>query len=147
MPPLVLRSGAFHKLKQGVKQMSSDEVKQCISMPAGSDLTGSQFRAVEISDSNECGIAADATAPFLGVLQNKPDEGQVAEIQIGGVTKMKMSGAGGSAGAIVTATTAGVGVATTTPEDYVIGQALEDWAANGIARVLLYGPGAHFPTA
>lgn len=128
--------------------MTAIEAKQSITMIADDDLSAAQFRIVKVSDSAKCDIAADAAAPLLGVLLNNPDaDGVAAEVQVGGVAKVKMSGASGSAGAVITATTAGVGVATTTPEDYVLGIALEDWAASALARVLLFGPGAHFPTA
>jgi len=127
--------------------MSAYEVKSAISMEADADLSAAQYRIVKVSDHKRVNIAADATAALLGVLQNKPSAaGQAAEVQIGGVAKVKMSNAGGSAGAIITATTGGVGVATTTAEDYCLGQALEDWAANAIVPVLLM-PGHVYPTA
>lgn len=127
--------------------MTSQEAKTTISMVADSDLSSSQFRIVKVSDSGKVDIAADATEAFLGVLNNKPADEGAAEVQIDGVAKIKMSAVAGSAGAWITATTGGVGVATTTAEDYVIGQALEDWDASALARVRLAPTGMHYPTA
>ena len=62
-----------------------------LSKIAGEDLTAHQYRAVTLDSSGEV-VACTAGAPALGILQNAPDEDEVAEVAIGGESKVEAGG-------------------------------------------------------
>lgn len=90
-----------------------------IPLKAGADLSSSQYCLVKVNDENEVVVATAGTDKIIGVVQNTPVSGEVAEVAIAGRTKIKAS-AGIADGVAVTATTGGKGVGTTTPGDCAI---------------------------
>lgn len=91
--------------------------------------------------------ATDATTDIIGAADETSSDtaGDPVTVVLSGVVKIKMS-ATCSIGAKITGTTGGLGVATTTPEDFYAGIALEAaTAANDVIAVLLL-PGV-VPTA
>lgn len=66
-----------------------------LSMVAGEDLSSSQYYAVQIdADAREIKVAGTPAAEgthVLGVLQNKPTEGEAASIATGGTSRLVMA--------------------------------------------------------
>ena len=66
-----------------------------LSMVAGADLSSSQYYAVQIdADPREVKVAGTPAAEgthVLGVLQNKPTEGQAASVATGGTSRLVMA--------------------------------------------------------
>lgn len=122
--------------------MSGTESLNCISIPAGADLSALQFTAIALGVDKLAVSATAATAPIVGILMNKPTSGQAAKVAIGGIGKAKVGAGGWSSGDQLTATTGGALIATTTNNHHIVGVALEDAAANDIAQVIIR-PGQH----
>lgn len=129
---------------------------QKLSLPADADYSAAtnHYTVVKLGTSTADGTTAEqatsASDIYVGVLQNRPNTGQAAEIMVTGVTFLLVDsttdiGVGDS----ITATTAGVGIKTTTALNSVIGFALAARTANdtGLIPVLLAGPGASFKAA
>lgn len=130
---------------------------ETISVIAGADLSSSQYFAVKINSSGQA-VLAGAGEAAVGILQNKPESGKVANIAVGGVSFMKAGGVV-TPGANVAADSAGkakVAVANTTTVDgnaqstvallgsYVLGTALNtsNTADGDIFPVLITHRGA-----
>lgn len=65
-----------------------------ISLEAGEDLSGKQFYFVEINTTTGKAEVCDAATDIpIGVLQNKPESGQTAEIMVLGVSKVSSDAA------------------------------------------------------
>jgi len=66
-----------------------------LSMVSGADLSSSQYYAVQMdADDREVKVAGTPAAEgthVLGVLQNKPEEGQAASIASGGTSRLVMA--------------------------------------------------------
>ena len=61
---------------------------------AGASLTAKQFHAVKLASTAGEVVAVNATTDAaLGILQNNPADGEVAEVRILGVSKMAMAAA------------------------------------------------------
>lgn len=116
--------------------MAGTEDIKCITLEAGADLSALQFTAIGLGVDKLAASAVAATAPIVGILQNKPTAGQAAAVAVSGVAKAKAGGAW-SSGDSLTATTGGVLIATTTNNHHIVGVALEDAATNDIAQVLV----------
>ncbi len=72
--------------------MAFEENRQNISLPAGADLSSSQYKFVSI-DSNGQVVVTGAGAQADGVNQNKPDAaGKVSTVTIAGVSKVECGG-------------------------------------------------------
>lgn len=113
--------------------MAYTEQETSVSLVAGADLTAHQFKFVSV-DANGDVVLTAADAKAQGVLLNAPGVGEAATVAIGGIVKVKASGAitaGGDVSAAVdgTAGPAGVGV--------VLGTALETGANGRIISILL----------
>lgn len=77
-----------------------------ISLVAAADLTTKQFYFVYIDSNGKAALVAGAGVKAIGVLQNKPDAGQVATVRIFGKTKVVQS-ASLTVGAAIAADSAG----------------------------------------
>lgn len=75
--------------------MAYDAIQQLISLPAGADLSSSQYCFVKVNSSGQAVLAATAGEAVIGVLQNKPTSGQAAIVCVGGESKVVI-GNGGS---------------------------------------------------
>lgn len=119
--------------------MAYQESLQRISLPAGEDLTGKQFYPVKVDTSGEAVASTAVTAPPVGILQNKPDDGEVADVAIAGVTKAVIGTGDATAGSLATWVANGL-------TDAGSGEiAYGTWITGGSAGevgVLLLGPGA-----
>lgn len=76
--------------------MATKQAVVPVSYAAGADLRTKQFRAVKMSGNRAVTVVSGANDNMIGVLQNTPNEGQAAEIDISGITKWE-------AGATITA--------------------------------------------
>ena len=122
-----------------MSQASNQIVKTFL---AGEDLTSSQFYAVmiELGSSNEVIVAGTPAAEgthVIGVLQNKPDDGEAATVVIGGTSKLIMA-ADCDAGEKIMSSS-GKGTPVDADQKSVIGIALEDNAEGdgGVIEILL----------
>lgn len=93
--------------------MGYEESLKSISMIAGQDLSGSQYKFVDLASDGQVDPVGTAGAKAVGVLQDKPSAaGKVATVGIEGVTKIELA-ATLDAGAEVMSNTAGEAVAIT----------------------------------
>lgn len=106
-----------------------------ITLPAGADLTGSQFKFVKISSGAV--VLGAAGNDCVGVLLNKPNTGEAAEVQTGGVAKVQADVALATTGTKVMCSADGqAAVATST--NHVLGRTITTAAAAGeLVEVLL----------
>jgi hypothetical protein len=110
------------------------------SFVAGGDLSSAQYKFVKLDSDGEVVVAAATTDRPVGVLQNAPSSGQIAEVTIAGGSKV-VAGGNASVGnpvftsASATAVTATVGSAAST--FYVLGTFLEDAAAGQIVSAVV----------
>jgi hypothetical protein len=120
-------------------EFSNSAVK--VSRVAGEDLSSAQYKFVKLDNGDGTVKAVDgATDRPIGVLQNTPASGQIAEITIVGGTKVE---AGGSASvgqplfsnASAVAVTLGVG--TTGSAAFLVGTFVEDAAAGAITTAVI----------
>ncbi len=118
--------------------MAYSENKTVISLPASTDLSGSQYCFVSIDTSGEVALSG-AAGNAIGILQNKPAaQGRAAEVLVSGVSKLVCAGSGSGtrAGYNVGSAAAGKGRETTTG-DFRLGLIIETATnANEIATVL-----------
>ncbi len=115
--------------------MSSQERLEIVSKVAGADLSALQFTAVKYGSDEAIVGATSNNEPILGILQNKPTSGQAAAVAIGGIAKALVGSGGWSSGDMLTATTGGALIATTTNNHQIVGIADEDAVAGDYARV------------
>ena len=101
---------------------------------SAADLTAKQFRCVKVTADFAINIATAAGAAVLGVLQNKPNTGEVADVAVIGVTKI-VAGAGDlAAGAFWQSAADGSGITASTA-DVAMGVVLKGAAAGELATV------------
>lgn len=74
---------------------------------ANADLTGSQYLAVVVNSAGKIALAAGPAVDILGILQNKPNTDQPAQVMVDGISKAK-AGAAIAIGAKVTANASGL---------------------------------------
>ena len=105
--------------------MATQAVPLEVSALAGADLTAKQFFLVKLSTSADDTVLLGAanTDVVFGVLNNKPNTGQAAEVQIAGVAKV-VSGASFTRGDALMSDTAGKAI-TKTSTNPIFGYALE----------------------
>lgn len=120
-------------MSQSIKSFSK-------SFKSTGDLSAKQNYIVKADVSNDQSvvIAAAATDPIVGVLENKPTAGQAALVQILGTAKV-IAGGTVTRGDVVTSDSAGKAITTTTDKDVAVGRALESAVAGDIFEILLMG--------
>lgn len=111
-----------------------------ITLPAGADLSTSQYLFVKINSSGQAVLCSAATDKPIGVLQNSPASGGEAAITVVGGTKLKTSAACDE-GSVVGTTSAGKGapyVAGTDTTKFIVGSViLASGADNELATVIV----------
>lgn len=102
------------------------------------DLSLKQFYIVAQDTSNDESIvlAAAATDPILGVLQNKPAAGKAALVRFLATSKV-IAGGTITRGDLVTSDGNGKAVTTTTDHQVILGRALQSAVAGDIFEVML----------
>lgn len=109
-----------------------------ITLPAGADLTAAQFKFVKISSGAV--VLGAAGNDCIGVLLNKPNTGEAAEVQIGGVAKVQADAALATTGTKVMCSADGQAAAATST-NHVLGRTVTTAAAAGeLVEVLLTAP-------
>jgi hypothetical protein len=120
--------------------MAIEQGQYCITLTAGADLSGSQYKFVELGAALTCTVCNGATDIPIGVLQNKPTSGMPAEVMVIGMTKVQ-GDAGLSVGALIGTSADGQADAKTVGTDtteYVVGRVLEGTSnAAELATVLI----------
>lgn len=111
------------------------------SLIAGEDLTGSQFCGVDIDSSGKAVLPTEG-GRCIGILQNKPDEDQVATLVYDGISKCSIGVTGVVAGNNVTVDDDGT-IIQAAANDESVGVALQTHAAGEMGTVLIhFGIGA-----
>lgn len=103
-----------------------------INVEAGADLSAAQYSFVKLSATGVILPTAN-TDIVIGVLQNSPKAGEVAEIAVSGVSKVKMADAV-ALGSLIGITSAGLGTSLVSGTDatrFVVGQSVTASTANG----------------
>lgn len=114
--------------------MATEEVLQCISVPANADLSTKQYYFMVVNSSGNAATAGAGTA--MGVLQNAPAAaGRAATLAIGGRTKVVLGGTV-AIGDRVTSDSSGKCVAVTSGE-IELGFAVEGGASGVIGSIVL----------
>jgi len=88
-----------------------------ITMKTATDLSSSQYYWVQVSDDFTCAIATAAVADLLGLLQNKPESGQAAQVRRVGISKAIL-GETVTAGQLLTSDANGKSVVATSGQRY-----------------------------
>lgn len=109
-------------------------------IPAGADLSSSQFYGVKINASGQAVLCDTLGEVCTGVLTNDPGSGEAAGITIGGAQKV-VSGAAVAAGAFVTVNASGKFITAASGHN-IAGIAQSASAADGeLITVILVGKG------
>lgn len=109
-----------------------------ITLTAGADLTAAQFKFVKVSSGAV--VLGGAGNDCVGVLLNKPNIGEAAEIQIGGVAKVQADAALATTYTKIMSSSDGQAAAATST-NHVLGRTLTTAAAAGeLVEVLLTAP-------
>lgn len=121
--------------------MAFENKGKTISRVAGADLRTSQYCFVELNSSGQIVLAGDGE-DAIGILQDAPNTGEVAEVMVGaGISKVK-AGAVASVGNYVASDSTGRAVSPVTG-DRRLGQFLEaPGAADEIVTMLFQKLGA-----
>ncbi len=100
--------------------------------------TGQYYIMALVAGTQNDVVKANAqTLPIIGVLMNAPKQYREARVAVNQGTVKVLLGGTVTVGAYVTADSAGLGIATTTGGDMVIGMALEAGDAGDIVEVAL----------
>lgn len=108
---------------------------------AGADLRTKQFYCVKVTGVLEVGLTSADGEGFLGVLQNKPNTGEAAEVMVNGVTKVEAGAGGLTAGTFWEAANGGTAITAATGK--VAGGVVLTTAAAGEIASVSIGFGAN----
>lgn len=78
--------------KEWINLAFEDDVMD-ITCTASGDLSSYQYRLVKLYADNNVTLCSSATDPILGVLQNKPKDGQAARVRVMGISRVVAGGA------------------------------------------------------
>lgn len=118
--------------------MSFKNFQETMTFKAESDLTGDQFKIVELT-STAHGVELGAAREGFGVLQNHPKDNEAATVALSGVTKV-IVGAAVSVGNFLTSAATGFAIKTISGDATarrVFGRALTAAASGSIATMLI----------
>lgn len=120
--------------------MAYEDSKISVTIPAGSDLSASQFCFVEVNSSGLLAVVG-AGLHADGVLQNDPNaSGRAGEVAIAGIVQVKC-GAAVTRGGPVASDAAGKAV-NAASTNIILGTALETGANGAVIAVLFHPRGA-----
>lgn len=120
----------------GTEAFEKPGIKVTIPDIAG-DMTANQYRVVAADGT----LAATQGTGGLGILQNKPDVGQNAEVMVTGISKAKVDEAITVGQKVTNAVTNGM-VEPALTGDYVVGIALTAGDTQGDIIAVLLSPGS-----
>jgi hypothetical protein len=119
-------------------ELTDSQVK--VTLAAGADLSAWQYKIVKVSGTGVAKATAITDVP-LGILQNTPTSGKMAEVAVSGVSKV-VAGAAITAGTLVGIQVTNGKVKTiaagTDTTQYVLGQALTAASADGDIITVLF---------
>tara|TARA_Y100001938_G_C8073324_1_gene424446 strand:+ start:1670 stop:2050 length:381 start_codon:yes stop_codon:yes gene_type:complete len=123
--------------------MATQESLKCITLEAGADLSGDQYKFVKLS-AGKAVLCSAATDIPVGVLQNKPASGAAATVAVSGVTKL-LSGGTISSGDQLGTDGSGTGDTKTSADttEYVCGTALADASSGEVLSALINTEAPH----
>lgn len=104
-------------------------------MTAAADLSAKQFYLLKVAANGTVNLQTSAGGAILGVLQNKPESGQAADVSVSGVSKV-LAGGTLAAGDPVQAHTDGTAIKALTG-DVSCGTVLFGAASGEYATILL----------
>tara|TARA_Y100001938_G_scaffold150907_1_gene244308 strand:+ start:4879 stop:5265 length:387 start_codon:yes stop_codon:yes gene_type:complete len=125
--------------------MATQESLTCITLEAGADLSGDQYKMVKLSAAKTIVLCSNATDAPVGVLQNKPGSGEAATVAVSGACKL-LAGGTVNAGDFVGTDASGTADAKTPGSDtteYVIGRALTGAASGEVLTALINTEAPH----
>ncbi len=105
-----------------------------LSFPAAGDLSTKQFYPVTLTTAGRINTISTTTTVTFGVLQDDPDAaGRAGAVRLEGVSKMIVDGSTNPIypGYLLGVNTNGIGVFTTTANQAIVAQALEQSTAAG----------------
>lgn len=115
--------------------MSTQTPDGVYSLPAGADLSNSQYQGVVINTSGQFVLAGAGVTPH-GILQNRPVAGEQARVElIGKVLKGKVGTGGSTVGAKMTMSATGTYIVGAIQGNALCAIALDAVAAGAIARM------------
>ena len=121
-----------------------------ITMKSSADLTSNQYHCVAVDTTSGTDIACKAGLAtgdqVIGILLNKPDDGEEAEIFVGPGICPAHVGTGGVTQSYAVSCEAGGEVDDADANDIVIGTALETRTSGQLAMILINGPAVHLDT-
>ena len=106
---------------------------------AGADLSTKRYHIVKLNSDGHVVLASAATDAIIGVLDNEPKQGEVAEVVTvngQGTFRVKAANATIAKDAFITSDANGKAVATTSTGNRVIGRAVRAFAANEIGEYI-----------
>ena len=106
-----------------------------ISLIAAADYSAKQYYFMTATTGGKCTLAG-ANEKVIGVLQNKPESGEVAIVRVAGTSKVYM-GETLTAGEVVTSTAAGDAEQVDGAGEYACGIMLDDAADNNYGNILI----------
>lgn len=108
------------------------------SFAAAADLSTYQYHFVKMASATTVNVAGDGEVA-IGILQNKPIQGEIANVMMAGISNMKVGTTGIAAvmNKIKTEDTYGLGTTATTNKDVYNAIALETGVKDDVISVLL----------
>lgn len=105
---------------------------------ANADLSAKQYYIMKVLTGNKCDLAAAATDPLVGTLNNKPKSADSADVTLrsGGMTGLVVCGGTITVGDEITSDGSGKAITTTTGGDQVLGTALESAVSGDIVEYM-----------
>mgnify|MGYP003325985969 CR=1 FL=1 len=118
------------------------------SFKAAADLTTKQFYLVKLTAADTVGLTAAVTDATIGVLQNKPNTAQAAQVRILGISKVVSDGSSTAiaVGDKLATNTSGKVVKNTTSGRPIVGTALNASTTDGGIISVLLTPNTHYAT-
>jgi hypothetical protein len=110
-----------------------------VSLVAAADLSSSQYRFVKLDSAGKAAACSAATDRPIGVLQNNPTSGNVAEVLVAGGTKLVLGGTV-TEGQIVSPSSTGTAVTIAPGTDttkYICGSALTEGVSGDIISAVV----------
>ena len=106
-----------------------------LGMVAAEDLSDMQYKILNVHGANTVKLRVAAGAGVLGVLNNKPENGEIATVVVGGLTRCYAGGTV-TAGSWITVTASGTGLAATSGQ-YILGKSITGVASGGLFKLLV----------
>jgi len=117
--------------------MATSSQPKILAFKAGADLSAKQFCFVKFGADAETVVLCGAGEKAIGVLQNNPALGQVAEVAImHGGAKVKSAGVI-ALGDLIASDANGLAVVASTSGHFIVGQAFEAGVANKVIHAEL----------